>query len=532
MQLRPYQKEAVVSWLRTMSEKPDSCPVIVLPCGAGKSVIVAEQIRIWMKRKTSRVICFAHRSKLLQQNAEKLLSIAPHLRPDSAFFSAQLGEKTESRRITFASIQSFDKSDIKYWNNVGLVIIDEAHLVPVKDVGAYRKAIAKLRKLNPNLMIVGLTATPHRMDSGPITSKEGIFTHICFEKKIVEMISEGFLTPLTSSAGIYKIDVSQVPVIAGDYHVKKLSATSSDPEAIRKIMAQIKHHTQDRDTCIVFAVDIAHAEMVTAALNAVCGPAKLMTESTSASDRSRMYEDFAKGKFKFLVNVDIATTGVDIAEIDCIISLRATQSIPLWVQMLGRGTRLSPGKTNCMVLDFAGNIERLGPLNELKTAPPRKKSKAGEAPTKLCPNCQAEVALSTVACPWCGHHWDKLITGLYRYASEADVLAYTHEQKWIHPSRFTATVHKKHGSPDSVKITYLDNNDYSVSEWVCPEHVGRVGNYARHWIGKNLDVRLVGKTSSYVVKQLTEHPELLKIPKKITYVMTTAGKKILNKIYE
>lgn len=533
MQLRKYQKEAVIHSLKDVLTKAQSTPVVVLPCGAGKSVVIAETVRLWLQKRQSRVICFAHKSKLLRQNADKLLSIAPDLKPHSAFYSAQIGEKTEFKPITFASIQSFARSKMDQWRNVGLILIDEAHLVPVKDVGQYRKAIAALRKINPNLSIIGYTATPHRMDSGPITSRDGIFSHICYEKKIMEMITEGFLSPLVSAPDVYKIDVSKVPTISNDYHVKKLSDTSSDPDAIRQIMLQIKQRTKDRQTCIVFAVDIAHAELVNNALNSTIGISKLITQDTSEAERNRIYKDFSEGKVKFLVNVDIATTGVDISEIDCIIALRATQSIPLWVQMLGRGTRLSPGKENCLVLDFAGNIDRLGPLNDLKTAPPRKKTKPGEAPTKLCPECSAEVHLSTLDCEWCGFHWEKLTTGLYRYASEADVLQYTHEQKYVCPDRYECTVHKKHGSPDSIKFTYISDTGYSVSEWICPEHSGRsISNLARHWIGTNLDVRLVGKTARYVVEKVNEHPEMLKLPKKITYVNTMRGKRILNKFYE
>ena len=248
----------------------------------------------------------------------------------------------------------------------------------------YRQFLAEMKVVNPRVRVIGLTATPFRMKSGMICAPENFLNAVCYEVGVRQLIVDGYLCKLITKAGCQKPDTSGLHVRAGEFVANETEALMDQDALVESACAEIAEYTRERKSCLVFASGVKHGEHLADVLRAKAG-AEVGTVfgNTIAFNRARMLDDFRKGKLKYLVNVNVLTTGFDAPNIDCVALVRPTMSPGLYYQMCGRGFRLHPGKQDCLVLDFGGNVLRHGPVDQIK--PPNARNGNGEAPGEGMP---------------------------------------------------------------------------------------------------------------------------------------------------
>ena len=391
-QLRPYQKDAVKSVIRHFRQSDDPA-LVVLPTGAGKSLVISELGRI----ARGRVLVLAHVKELVEQNHAKYESYELK----ASVFSAGLGRKEASEQVVFGSVQSVVRNLHQFDDeNFTLLVIDECHRVSMEKNSSYHKVIDYLRSLNPGLKILGLTATPYRLGMGWLyqylqrpngkgsvrTAEERFFKHCIFELPLSYMIRNHFLTPATMvDAPVVFYDFSQLSTDRfGRYSETDLnSLLKGKGRATRQIITQVITKTEKRQGAMIFASTVDHAREIMGYLPE--GEAALVIGETSGKERDRLIEAFKSQSLKYLVNVSVLTTGFDAPHVDFIAILRPTESVSLYQQIVGRGLRLSSGKEDCLVIDYAGNRYD---LYSPEIGEPKPDSKSVPV---------------TVPCPACGH---------------------------------------------------------------------------------------------------------------------------------
>lgn len=356
-ELRDYQKQAVKNTV-DFFKKNHSPAVIVLPTGAGKSLVIAELARI----ARGRVLVLAHVKELVEQNHAKYESYGL----DSGVYSAGLGQKDFQQKVIFGSIQSVARAPDEFFDKFSLLVIDECHRVNEEGSTQYQEVIAKLRDRNAQLCILGLTATPYRLGlgwiyeiafSGEVKSRKKRFFRRCvFELPLTYMIKQGYLTvPVKVDIPVTCYDFSELT--DGERHCNEREIENIlrgqkrlTPLIIRNIIDITRLY--DRKGVMIFSASVKHAQEVMSYLPA--GEARLVLGDTPQEERDQIIADYKQKKFKYLVNVSVLTTGFDAPHVDVIAILRPTESNALYQQIVGRGLRLSAGKKDCYVLDYAG----------------------------------------------------------------------------------------------------------------------------------------------------------------------------------
>lgn len=356
-QLRPYQQEAVkrvVGHFRASSEPA----LVVLPTGSGKSLVIAELARL----ARGRVLVLAHVRELVEQNHAKYQAYGL----EADIFSAGLKRKEATRQVVFGSVQSVVRNLERFNDaNFTLLVIDESHRVSLNEDASYGQVIEHLRRQNPQLKILGLTATPYRLGQGFIYfrhhhgmvrgSEESFFRDCVFEQPLRLMVKQGYLAaPKRLDMAIEGYDFSALkPASSGLFQEEALNRVVAGSRATPGIIEQIIARAVDRQGVMIFAATVAHAEEIMGYLPPA--EAALITGATPSQERKALIDAFKARALKYLVNVAVLTTGFDAPHVDLIAILRPTESISLYQQMIGRGLRLSPGKEDCLILDYAGN---------------------------------------------------------------------------------------------------------------------------------------------------------------------------------
>ncbi|MBU2910844.1 DEAD/DEAH box helicase [Vibrio splendidus] len=393
--LRPYQADSVKSVIHYF-RKHQTPAVLVLPTGAGKSLVIAELARL----AKGRVLVLAHVKELVEQNHEKYEGYGLK----GSIFSAGLGRKETDQQVVFASVQSVVRNLDSFSNQFSLLVIDECHRVPDGKTSSYQKVITHLRENNSGIKVLGLTATPYRLGMGwlyqyhtrgQVRSEEPRFFRDCiFELPIRYLLDEGFLTPARMiDAPVLSYDFSQLkPASTGRYKEAELDMViEQSKRATPQIVDQIIELAKDKLGIMVFAATVRHAQEILGLLPE--GESSIVIGDTPTLERDQIISDFKERKIKFLVNVSVLTTGFDAPHVDLIAILRPTESISLYQQIVGRGLRLSPGKKECLVLDYAGNSYD---LYQPEVGDPK-------------PDSDSEII--TIPCPACGFNnnfWGKL----------------------------------------------------------------------------------------------------------------------------
>ena len=365
--LRPYQQEAVDATLKHFRKSDDSA-VIVLPTGAGKSLVIAELARL-ARRK---ILVLTHVKELVEQNHAKYQSYGL----TAGIFSAGLKRKENRYQVTFASVQSVSANLDQFRDEYSLIIIDECHRVSGEESSQYQTIIELLRQQNDSLKVLGLTATPYRLAmgwiyryhyrgfvrgrSGDSDEQNKPFAHCIYELPLSYMINRGYLTrPELVDAAVAQYDFSALSQNRfGEYAEKDVNQLLSKHQRVtRAIVEQVMELAVKRKAVMIFAATVDHAREITGYLPE--HQTALITGATDLNERDLLIQRFKQQQLKYLVNVSVLTTGFDAPHVDFIAILRPTQSVSLYQQIVGRGLRLDEGKQDCLVIDYAGNSVNL-----------------------------------------------------------------------------------------------------------------------------------------------------------------------------
>lgn len=483
IKLRDYQNEAVASIFRYFGDW-DGHPLVVAPTGSGKSVIIAGFIsEIYRRWSDQRILVLQHRKELIEQNFSKLCKMC-----DSSvslgLYSAGLGVKQINRKVIVAGVQSLYRATHKL-DHIDLVLIDEAHLIPPDGAGMYRTILDALTARNPDLRAVGFTATPFRMTTGALTDDDGIFTDICYNADMRRLIKDKRLVPLISKAAENTPDTSEIKIKKGEFVQEEVAALYTE-KLSRAVIQEFRKHGAARKSVLVFCSGVDHAEYFTQLLRESGESAECITGTSESLFRDQHIGKFKRGEIRFLVNVDVLTTGFDAPNVDCIMVLRSTQSPGLWVQICGRGMRTHEGKDDCLVLDFGGNIERHGPIDQIQVQRKARrkegtneyevKNEVTRSTVKICNLCRAAMPLSSKSCTQCGavllevKHEETASSGELISGGEKKV-----EVEVFTVNRIEYLRHLKEGKPDSMKIIYHYGFRKHIQDFLFFSHTG----YAR-----------------------------------------------------
>lgn len=339
--LRPYQEEARQrvedAWTEGIRRT-----LLVLPTGTGKTIVFAK-ITEDMVRKGNRVLIMAHRGELLQQAADKIKKTT------GLGCSVEKADETcldSWYQVTVGSVQTLQREKRLHQfseDYFDVIIIDEAHHA-ISD--GYQRVLQHF----DNAKVLGVTATP---DRGDMRNLGSYFDSLAYEYSLPRAIKDGYLSPIKALTIPLKVDISGVSIQSGDYAPGEIG-TALDPY-LEQIAVEMQHYCMDRKT-VVFLPLIKTSQKFTEILNAHGFQA---TEVNGQSDdREQILHDFDQGKYNVLCNSMLLTEGWDCPSVDCIIILRPTKVRSLYSQMVGRGTRLYPGKKELLLIDFLWLTEK------------------------------------------------------------------------------------------------------------------------------------------------------------------------------
>jgi DNA repair protein RadD len=463
--------------------------------------MIAQQARQW----DGRTIVLAHRKELLKQNAEKIRLLLPDMKV--GLFSAGLNQRDTEADVVCAGIQSVYNKAFEFGRRE-LIVIDECHLIPPDGDGMYQQFLRDIQTICPDSRIIGLTATPYRCNSGPLTGRGRIFDQACYEVTTGRLIEEGFLCPLTNKPSQTTIDTSSFKVRAGEFVSASMSAVFNHIETVTAACREIVAKTAGRKCCLLFCCGVDHAETVADVMGEMTGESvPVITGETPPILRAGYLNSFQRGEHRFLVNCDVLTTGFDNPRIDTIAVLRSTMSPGLFAQIVGRGLRMHPGKQDTLVLDFGGNIKRHGSLDdpeygraEFRSAGSSAEERNGRG--KLCPNCEIDVPAACRECQDCGFNFPppERVQHDSFADDESSILGVQPPKTWI-VEEVRCKKHLKKKSPDApptLRVIYSCvpvEADDSLSD-------DEVLNYYE-WNTPSLDCPHCGS----VADEVTVHPE-------------------------
>lgn len=474
--LRPYQ-EAAITAIYGYFQTHTGNPLVVIPTAGGKSLVMASFIEGVLKAwPDQRILIVTHVRELIAQNHAEMIGLWPDA--PAGIYSAGLGKREAQARILFAGIQSIHRRAAEI-GHTDLVLIDEAHLIPGKSSTMYRRFLDALKGINPALKVIGLTATPFRLDCGMLhEGQNALFTDIAYEAPVRHLIDAGYLSPLVSKQPATRLDVSKVGTRAGDFIARDLAAAVDQDAITRAAVTEIIEHGRDLKSWLAFCSGVEHARHVAEEFGRQGISCRTIFGDTPKDERDAILAAFKRGEIRALASMGVLTTGFNAPGVDLIALLRPTQSAGLYVQMVGRGTRLAPGKENCLVLDFAGNVRRHGPIDLVRPKRPGDGG-GGEAPTKVCPDCDSIIALSSMECPDCGYVFPAKEVKIAPTAATLPVLSPKAPQ-WVAVSNVSYSRHDKRGGRPSLKVTYSCGLT-SYQEWICFEHQGYARRKAEDW---------------------------------------------------
>lgn len=382
--LRPYQQAAVDAAISHM-QKSLLPACIEAATGAGKSHIVSA-LAHWLNSSTGKKVLVLQPSKeLTEQNREKYLALGE----PCSLFSASAGAKCTKHDVVFGTPRTVLNSIERFSSGFALVIIDECHRIDPTT----QAIISKMRESSPNLRVIGLTATPYRLQMGYIYQRdengddvlethEPYFDRLLYRITAHELIEQGFLTRPTTTPTHVHYDTSGMQTNAlGNYDQSTIVSQDTKTDLIIRDIASM---STDRAGVMVFAATVDHAKYISDRL----ANSAVITGETNKKDREQLIKLFKSFGIKYLINVSVLTTGFDAPHVDCVAILRATESPALLQQIIGRGLRLHDGKSDCLVLDYAENIERHCPNGDIfdpQIKQPRVTK--GEPATIECPVC-------------------------------------------------------------------------------------------------------------------------------------------------
>lgn len=338
-ELRPYQHASVEAVLQRW-EAGDRSTLLVLATGLGKTICFSEVVRRLAEQGT-RSLVLAHRSELIEQAADKLESLGLDVGIEQAEQRAAL------HSVVVGSVATMQRARLARWapDHFGLVVIDEAHHAAA---ASYRSILRHFA----GAKVLGVTATPDRGDGKGLGK---LFDSVAFRLEIAEGIKQGWLAPISATRVVVDgLDLSAVRTTAGDLNQGDLDLAMRAPAAVQGVAEPLAKLSAQRPT-LAFCVTVEHAHAVAEAVNGLApGAAEALDGTASREHRAEVLRRYQTGRTRILINCALFTEGFDAPSTACVAIVRPTKSRALYAQMVGRGTRLAPGKTGCLVLDFAG----------------------------------------------------------------------------------------------------------------------------------------------------------------------------------
>ncbi len=360
MRLRDYQQEAVDAALSDLGQGKH--PVLQLATGTGKSVIISAVANHYAKLG-KRVWVLTHIAQLVKQNSA---AFRRYTDKEPGIACSGLNRKDTDNEVTFGTIQTI----IGMLPNMpppDFIIIDEAHRVPHNEgePSLYESVLSKY----PDALRLAMTATPWRMDNGIIygSGKSFWFDTLSYIYPVSRAVEDGWLSPLVGVDTEVQLDTEGVSVTSGDF--VQVEAGSAETDGwLTKMAESILKLAHKRDHIAVYCPTVDAATRAGVIIERITGwSTDILHSGLSADSKEFVLEYFYSGATRVLCSVDMITTGFDFPALDCIVCLRPTLSSSLWVQVQGRGTRPHHGKKNCLVLDYVGNLTRLGGVGMCET---------------------------------------------------------------------------------------------------------------------------------------------------------------------
>lgn len=489
LQLRDYQQSAIDALFEYWNEKPGS-PLIVVPTAGGKSAIMATICETLLRNwPDMRILICTHVRELILSNYRELVTLWPFA--PAGIYSAGVGRRDAHAQIVFGGVQTI-ANKAREIGHIDLVMVDEAHLIPRNSETQYGKLLDGLKAINPDLKLIGLTATPYRLGEGMLHEGDGaIFDDICYEKPIGELIAEGYLAKPISKGTATSFDLSGVGKLGGDYKQNALQAAVDQIDINRAVVDEIMSYGDNRRAWLLFCSGVEHAMHMRDEIRSRGISCETITGETPTGERDRIIEEYRAGRIRAVTNNSVMTTGTNVPIIDLVAFCRPTLSPGLYIQMAGRGLRLYPGKQNCLFLDFAGVVRKHGPIDMV--TPPKERRGNGDAPVKDCPTeadihgkvgCGSIVHASCRTCPDCGYEF--IIEETPKIAPKAEdvpIISTEAASSRIVDKRQFSYNEGKGGKPPTVKVGYRVGYQW-INEWICPEeksHPYARSNAQRYW---------------------------------------------------
>lgn len=557
MKIKPryYQIDAVNAIWEYFKTKSGN-PLVLMPVGTGKSVVIAMFLEsIFKQFPHQKVLVVTHVKKLIEQNYAKLINVWPNA--PAGIYSAGLNKRDIHDRIIFCGVASIVKN-ISAFGRVDLLVVDEADLISTDEASMYQKVIQALLVVNPNMKVIGLTATDWRSGQGRITNG-GIFTDVCYDltttEKFAQMFDEGWLTPLIPLRTDLELDVSGVHKLAGEFKQNELELAVDKDEITLKALKESIKYGHNRKSWLIFATGVNHCESVNRILNALGVDCVMAHSKMKTKECDKNINDWIDGRVTAIVCNGMLTVGVDNPNCDFIIVLRPTMSSRLWVQILGRGVRTvyaknypletvlerllairNGPKQNTLVLDFARNAARLGPINDPVIPKERGKGAPGDAPIRICEHCQMYNHASARFCGGkavtdplfditrgCGTEF----ASKPKIAQKASTEALIKRQEppivqWVDVESVTYTVHRKPNKADCLRVSYFAKL-HKFQEFVHFEQHGVFKRKAHEW-WRDRTLAPVPVTTQEAANLA---PTVLEVPKKILVWINTTFPEIM-----
>ena len=394
MELRNYQKKALQKALCWFEEET-GYPLIVLPTGAGKTVVFATLIKqLYEQDPTKRFLILAHRQELISQAVDKIKTVWPEA--PVGILAASLKQYDHTASIVVASRDTLaSKKRLEKSFPFNYVIIDEAHHVGPEMRSRYRKIIDHFEDIGCP-QILGVTATPYRMGQGYIYGmQDHFFSGVAYQAKIPQLIKEGYLSRLSAfkvaDNAIIDASKARLKFKGGDYRESDLESLAIVDQTMYAIINDWidKAYTKGRTSTVFFCVSVLHAQKMAMFLRNHGIVAESVTAETPADERERILTDFEKGRINALCNVAVLTEGWDAPRTDCIALLRPTKSLGLYVQICGRGMRPWGDKQDCLLLDYGGNMARHGCIDTARPERNKQDEELNDVEPKIW-ICEAE----------------------------------------------------------------------------------------------------------------------------------------------
>jgi DNA repair protein RadD len=401
--------------------------------------------------------------------------------------------------------------------------VDEVHGVN-EETGRYISFIEEQTKKNPKCKIVGFTATPYRSD-GYIYGKGKLFTHPTYERGLKFFIDRKYLVPPICKQPDHQIDLSKLRILRGEYRQDDIDAQALNAGMARDQVIDALNRSQGRKKIVWQCSSINHAILIKDILRQEGEASETLHSKMDTPERLTAQFNFEIGAARHLTFVSIVSEGYDYPPVDCIVLMRPTRSPGIMVQTVGRGLRPSPGKEDCLVLDYAGVVATLGPLEAPAIG---KKSRGGEKieqTQKACPECRTYVSPRALKCPTCGFDWPKLEATKNALTAAEDLDFLKKQSQEIEVRDVRLSVHVSKAGSLCYKISYFPNGIFlePLDEYFNVD----LGFSMRRFILRAVELGFDVKDNPHE----TAASKITKIPKRVEFKMDNKYPRIKRLIF-